>query len=139
MTLAWTTALTVGLAEIDRDHQEFLRRTNDFVEAMRGASGSTRMAPLLGYLDDFARRHHDTEERLMRAHGYPGLSAHQAEHARFRQDLREGLAEQARTGSSAFLTLQLAVALERGLRDHTCGSDLAFADFLRATPPPAPR
>lgn len=133
MTRTSTSELAGSMAEIDRDHREFLRLTQDMVEAMRvsmrGASGAASVAPLLGYLIGYAPHHFATEERLMRARGFPGLRAHQAEHARFDQDVREALAEYARAGSSASLTLRIVEALCMGVRDHMCRSDAAFADF----------
>jgi hemerythrin len=130
MPIEWTPELTVGVAEIDCDHQELLWHVNVFLEAMEAARGAAAIAPLFQFLNDFMRHHFETEEQLMRSSRYPDLSVHQAEHRQFLQGLKRDFAEYQRTGPSATITTRLGESLGKNLRDHMAGTDKALCDFI---------
>ena len=132
MTLAWTADLAVGVDEIDRQHQEIIRLSSGFLEALRTASGAAAVAALLPPLTACVRHHFETEERLMRTRGYPDLAAHRAEHSRYERELERLAADHQRTGPSAAITLRLAEHLVDHLRGHFCGPDLEIGRFLLA-------
>jgi hemerythrin len=126
--LTWTPALRVGIAELDRQHQELFRRADAFLEALDGCSDRD-VDRLLGFLREYAATHFVDEEAWMRAVGYPELEAHHLEHERFLADLDFF------AGSGA---LAVATWLVRWLHGHVVRSDGEAARFAlaRAAAPP---
>ena len=86
MPLAWSPSLAIGVEEIDAQHEELFRRAERLVRALR-TGDRAGVDALFTYLAGYAEKHFLVEERLMEGAGYPGLAAHRAAHARFRDDL----------------------------------------------------
>lgn len=92
---AWNEALSVGIDEIDAQHQEFLALVHRLSEAL--AQGGSRKA-LIATFDDviaYAKAHFATEEASMAKFQFEELHDHRIEHLRFcckMEHLRRGLA-----------------------------------------------
>ena len=117
--LTWTPALSVGVAEIDAQHQELFRRANAFIDAIETPE---RTAELLAYLRDHARVHFSAEERWMAEEGYPDLEPHRREHAGFLDQLGE--LDAARQLPEP---IEVARWLVRWLHEHVVVADTAAA------------
>ncbi len=83
MGSTWTKALSVGVPEIDGQHQEILSRADYMLaaahEGVGGAEVERRMLLLAEYMQD----HFAAEERRMRDCRYPRAAEHAAEHRQF--------------------------------------------------------
>jgi hemerythrin len=131
MALRWTSALALGVAEIDAQHQELFRRFERLEDAIL-AHDRSEAARLLDYLRDHVREHFATEEVLMRAVGYPRLAEHGAEHGAFAAEIAKLEIARERDGTTATLVLKLDQDLGGWLRDHIYTSDVALARFVQA-------
>lgn len=79
--ISWSSAMSVGVAVLDRDHQvliELIRRIDD----AREEDGDVRplLAEVLAELVAYTVYHFNREEHVMAACGYPELEAHRDEH-----------------------------------------------------------
>lgn len=97
-TLAWSDALALGHASIDRDHQVFIRLLNQAITA-EDRDLATAYADLMEHL----REHFAYEEGLMATYGFFAIDCHAAEHQRvlgemerINEDLRAGRLDRAR-------------------------------------------
>lgn len=128
MTLQWTQALSVGIPEIDAQHQELFRRVDRLIAATL-ANDHGETGAMLAFLAEYAVSHFTTEERYMRDVGYPGLPRHREEHERFVADL-EALGRDFRDGGA---TTDLVGRVNRQvgdwLRGHVCVTDMAMGRF----------
>lgn len=131
MVIEWTPSLSVGVEEIDRQHQELFRRAERLILALR-VNDRSELARLLEFLAEYADAHFALEEREMIGRAYPDLEEHRAEHDAFRdtlatlgRDLEEG-------GTSPLLVLTVHNWLSDWLRRHVGGADQALGRFLRA-------
>jgi len=136
LALQWTSALSVGVEEIDEQHQELFRRVDRLLDAMlandRGEAGR-----LVAFLLEYVEFHFAAEEALMQRCRFPGAAAHEAEHAALAAGVRE-LAEDFRAqGATAALVLRLERELCDWLRDHVYLSDAALGRFVLASRPEA--
>ena len=125
----WKEEYAVQIPSIDAQHRNLFRIGAELNEAMRNGQGKMVLAKTLDRLVQYTVVHFDTEERLMRQHGYPDLAAHKTEHdalttkvKAFQADLQSG---------RAFITVQLLQFLRDWLDHHIKGSDQRYAPFLR--------
>ena len=126
----WTAQLSVGVDEIDAQHQELYRRINVFLAALAEKRGAAELEPLVRWLREYVREHFAEEQRLMEFCFYPGLGEHLAEHHRFEEDY-EALAEELqRTGPTFGLARRLLALLVDWLDRHLATTDRAFGTFL---------
>jgi hemerythrin len=129
VALQWTTALSVGVPQIDAQHQELFRRADRLLEAMI-ARDRTEAGRLIGFLREYALVHFGAEEELMRERRFPGYEVHKAEHDAFAAEL-EGLAAlHATDGPTAALVLHLERRVCDWLRGHVTFTDVALGRFL---------
>ncbi len=129
MALQWTSALSLGLAETDSQHQELFRRAARLLDGLRSGVPE-EIGGLIDFLHEYAVVHFGAEEAAMRAAGYPGYIRHKAEHDRFIGDLVALAKEHERRGSGAFIALKVSRWLTEWLGDHVSGTDAEMARFL---------
>ena len=132
--LQWTSALAVGVPQLDEQHQELFRRAERAILALR-AGDRAEVLPLLVYLDEYVAHHFEAEERLMRELGYPGREAHAAAHQAFRADFAAVLRDYRRSGPTALVALTVHNWLSDWLRKHVGGVDVELGRFVAARRP----
>jgi hemerythrin len=129
MPLQWTQALSVGIPEIDEQHQELFRRVDSVLVALLQGDAS-EVARLLAFLDEYVVVHFGAEERFMLENGYPGYGAHKAEHDGFVEDLRELDREREARGITPALVARVSHAVSDWLRGHIQVTDKALGRFM---------
>lgn len=123
---AWSPALSVGHAVLDAQHERLLLVCG----RLFGAAGSMNKGDFLALLNDLAslvHEHFETEEHILREHGYPNFLAHQAEHDALRGRLTDLLYEAIYDRFDTDGLPQLARDL---VLNHLRDCDLAFKGFL---------
>ena len=128
MPLEWTPALSVGIEEIDDQHQELFRRAGRLVEGIRRGDPE-EIDELVDYLHRYAVSHFGAEELAMRAASYPSYARHKAEHDRFIADLLELSIENEESGG-AFVAVKIDHWLSGWLRDHVSRVDAELGGYL---------
>ncbi len=129
--IQWSPSLSVGVPEIDAQHQELFRRAERLVTALRSGDRG-EVAPLVRYLADYVVQHFSAEERYMREIGYPHLEGHRAAHDTFRHDLAEMIADYERKGPTPLVALTMHNWLSDWLRRHVGGLDVDIGRFADA-------
>jgi len=123
----WIEDYTVGVAEIDQDHQRLFALAESMRLAMQAGKGKEFLRALLGALLDYTSSHFAREEALMERAGYPGLTEHRRQHDALRARVRE-LQERAASGE-VMMTIEVAAFLVDWLKRHTITSDRNIAAF----------
>ena len=131
MALQWTSALSVGVPDLDAQHQELFRRIDRLLDAMLHNDRS-EAGQLLDFLRAYVVDHFAAEERLMAEVGYPDAASHIGEHRRFAATLREVDREFLEGGPTAALVLKLEQQAVGWLRDHVYFTDVALGRFVHA-------
>ncbi|HTN50787.1 MAG TPA: bacteriohemerythrin [Anaeromyxobacter sp.] len=134
MALRWTSALEIGVPEIDKQHEELFERVDRLYEAIlaKDRAGAVRF---LDYLRDYVEQHFQLEDGLMEALSYPDRAAHTAEHAHFAgvvADLTRTLLAQ---GATAGLVHRVEREVTAWLSTHIYSADLALGRFVQARHP----
>lgn len=126
--LEWTDRFSVGVAEIDAQHQRIVGMINRLREAEERGAARADVSEILVEMTDYLDEHFGTEEKYMERFGYPDLKMHRGEHVAFaRKTLafcrafregRESLAEVLRF-------------LETWLLDHILMTDAKYGPCFR--------
>ena len=127
--LAWRETFSVGVQEIDEQHQHLIAMLNQVADLAERGRDDGRLAAILIRLVRYTEVHFALEERLMRLHCYPSAVAHIGQHqALIRKvlDFRNHL----RNGGPALIS-ELLLFLTQWLERHILGSDRRLGAFLR--------
>lgn len=86
----WKPSYSVGNPMMDAQHKKLLALCVRAAECLEEDSEETneRFHAILLELETYAREHFHAEESLLRESGYPQLTEHMEEHARYLQQLR---------------------------------------------------
>lgn len=79
----WSENLSVGIANIDEQHNRLIQLMGELDEAIRRNEGADVVEDVLTNLFNYAQAHFAAEEELFRKHKYPEMALHELEHQRF--------------------------------------------------------
>lgn len=130
MAIKWHESLSVGVSEIDQQHQELFRRLNQLLEACNQGKGKESVRELVNFLQEYVVEHFATEERLQKQHGFPGYAEHRAKHAEFMRaagELKFTLEEQ---GPTLPFIIAVNKVVVDWLAQHISKMDKEFGRFL---------
>jgi hemerythrin len=126
--LKWTDSLSVGVSDLDLQHQQLVRMINTLHESMAEGHGNLALSQTIEGLINYTQTHFATEETYFARHGYPHAGAHQAQHQAFVaqvQDFKNGF-----DGGELFLSIDVMDFLSSWLVEHIQGSDKEYGPFL---------
>ena len=122
--LEWSDALSVGVREIDAQHQKLVEMINSLNAAMLAQAGRAAQKGVIEGMVDYAGSHFVTEERYMQSFGYSGLPTHKTEHEQF---TKKALDLKSRVQKAGFvLTLEIVDFLRDWLVNHIQKTDKAY-------------
>jgi hemerythrin-like metal-binding protein len=96
--LEWRDEFRIGIAEVDHEHQALIGLINELHAALGTDRTSEGIEEFLGEIYARISAHFALEEKDMRAHRYPELGVHKADHERLLDDIREIMDEQSERG-----------------------------------------
>lgn len=126
----WEDRFSVGIAEIDMQHQKLVQMLNELYDAMKAGKGNDVLGKVLNGMIQYTASHFATEERYMKLHGYPDFAVHKKEHDSLTQQVLE-LQEQFKAGQPV-LSMKVGTFLKGWLVNHISGTDMGYSPFLRA-------
>jgi hemerythrin-like metal-binding protein len=128
--VAWIPEYSVGVAELDLQHQRLFRISRELHDAIRMGDGHERLGGILARIVMYTIDHFATEEELMLRYGFPGVFAHRFEHNKFTIKIsalqREYLAGKADAAEA------LLQDLEQWLHEHVTKRDREYVNFLHS-------
>ncbi len=128
--ITWEDSLSVGVAEIDQQHQQLISLINQLYDAMKQGKGKDVAGKIIDSLIDYTVVHFQTEEKYFEQFGYPETESHKQQHAAFVQqvsDFKEGFVK----GKIA-LSIDMMNFLSEWLQKHIKGSDQQYTQFFQA-------
>ena len=120
--------MSVGVAEMDRQHQKLIDLTNRVYEAMLRGKGNDVLGQVVRELVAYTRSHFAAEEALMTQWGYPSLAEHRGKH----EDLVAQVGKLATELEEKKLGMSVHVVqfLRNWLVEHIQGTDRGYSSFL---------
>lgn len=133
----WRPEYSVGIEEIDAQHQELFRRAGLFIESLKRQSRQ-EIGILLSFLRLYAVTHFGAEEAWMRASNYPATADHEKQHDGFIKDILALSDQHEKKTGQGIEPARVSGWLEKWLKNHVTSTDTDFARHLKATGVPAP-
>lgn len=129
--IAWDESLSVGVAEVDEQHQSIIRLINDLA-ARQGQAEEADAAKALAFLRAYLHDHFDLETELMLDLGYPGLDAHRQQHELFVNHVIFFEIEKEFGVVGEQMLADILVFLKEWFISHIIKDDKALGEFVRS-------
>ncbi len=130
MNMKWTDQLSIGIKEIDQQHQELFISINDLLQAMHEGKGKDEIQKVMEFLDDYVISHFGMEEKYMDQYNYPDIGRHKEQHQSFTtnyNDIKRALETE---GPSSTLVIQTQRKLSDWWLGHIATVDKELGAFL---------
>jgi hemerythrin len=128
MSITWKNEYSVGVPEMDNQHQKLVTLLNQLDESMGKGKGKEVIGKILAELVKYTQTHFSNEEFLLLSHNYPDLSSHKLEHVKltqrvlaFKNDFDAG---------KATLTIPVMNFLENWLVNHIQVRDKLYGKMI---------
>jgi len=130
-TLDWHDSLSAGIADIDKDHKNFIRLLDDFNWAVVNRIGLDEVKNCLQLLVDDAEQHFAREEGMLRQRSYPDVENHVAEHKAVLAALQK-IKAAAISYDLSVEWIELGLKIKGILINHILMEDMKFANFFKS-------
>lgn len=130
MEIGWRNEYSVGIREIDMQHQQLLTRIAEFANLVE--HGGAGLDATMDRLAEHTAALFGTEENLMRRYDYPFIEDHLKQHStfeRFFSELRREINSSQR--DPLYLVFRIQLILVDWQINHTIKSDLHLGHFLQ--------
>lgn len=124
----WRPELSVGIDEIDEQHQTICRLTTDIYLAINSEKPAHILDDYLGQLANYTRLHFSVEESLMRSLNYPGYDQHKKSHERL---LDQCLEIRHKVNAGQMTRLQLLQFLGSWFSEHILHDDQDYGEHFQ--------
>ena len=126
--IKWNDSFSVGVVEIDLQHQKLVALINDLNEAMLQARGKTVLTRILNELVSYTVVHFGTEEKYFEKYQYPYTMSHKKEHCAFIEKVGSFKADF--QSDKVGLSLEVMSFLSEWLQNHIKGTDKKYSAFF---------
>lgn len=133
--IAWSESLSVGVAEMDEEHRQFIARVNDLNRAIVESEDKATVERVMDLMLMEATHHFWHEQQLLTRWNYPQAAEHAATHARLTAQFEHVMKEFADSHISFVWALK-GLHLKQLLVEHLLKEDMKYRDFLRARATP---
>ena len=120
--------MTTGFPEIDAEHQELLRRFNQFHEAVKSHHGKEAVEKTLTFLTSYTATHFAHEEACMNRVHCRAAQTNKAAHDALRLEITKIKTRIASGGIQSLDVVQLEKILGDWLRSHICTVDVQLRE-----------
>ena len=138
MASTWDDKLLLGVREMDAQHKEYFRRTDQLMELCLADVPPREFIKTFDFLRAYVQFHFSHEEGLMAEHAYPEMAFHQSQHRWFAGEV-DVLTSAAQAGDVASHSLKLNALLIDWFRSHIQKVDRKLALYLIERTKPAPK
>jgi len=128
----WIEKYSVGVKEIDRQHQHFFETVNDVI-AMTGQEKVSVEDLLIKITDlnNYAIYHFTTEENLFKHYAYPDAEEHVAAHNTYEEKIDGFMAETEKEGvDTKKIIIEIAEFAGSWLVNHIMKMDQKYTEFM---------
>ena len=131
MFLKWDENLNTDIVWIDKQHKNFFKKMDKFLEASSGGRGGAEAISALKESEDYINTHFDTEERYMMQYDYPATKLHKAKHTKYRSKLKELKVKYNVEGASNNFIREFQLGIIDWYKNHINKFDKEFAAYLK--------
>jgi len=126
--ITWTERLSLGIDEIDNQHQLLVDVINRVYDALIRKARREECSAILEELVRYTHVHFAVEESIFRITHYPEYERHKHHHEALKLQVQQK--QQAYARGDIDLDLELMAFLRRWLEDHILGEDARYVEHL---------
>jgi hemerythrin len=127
-SIKWTDELSVGVVEMDEQHQKLISMINRLISEQKILSTPETIAQLITDMTDYAEVHFRAEEFLLSEYGYEEIDMQVAQHEAFIANTQKFI-EASDVGPN-ILSKELLDYLKQWLVQHILEQDMKYKDFF---------
>lgn len=128
----WTPDLSIGVHEIDTQHQQMMARVSQLQEAVQEGRGETELVSIIEFAAEYVFHHFNAEEQIMLSTEFPAYEKHKAIHDEFVDELVQIVKHFEKGTKRGDLVIRIAQNLDQWIRNHIQGMDQELGAFLKA-------
>ena len=128
--ITWDSSLSVGVSEIDVQHQKLIKMLNELQDAMKQGKSKEVLSGIVSGMITYAGTHFAFEEKYFAQFKYPETAAHKAEHVAFATKVKDFQTKfnEGKTG----ISIEVLNFLSDWLTKHIKGTDKKYGPFFNA-------
>ena len=127
--IQWNAGLSVGIVEIDRQHQRLVEMINDLNDAMKQGKGKDVLGKIINGLTNYTGTHFRIEEKYFDQFRYPDANNHKKAHLDFTKkvtEFKDGFDK-----GNISLSIEIMNFLSNWLQNHIKGIDKKYGPFFK--------
>jgi hemerythrin len=129
--LEWSEDYSVGIPELDIQHRQLMELASELIRVVNLGESVKPDPAIIEKMAEYAERHLQREELVLRVRGYPDYLEHKAEHDAYRRKIVALRAQPDRRD----LGVRIANFLNEWWKSHILISDQEYARYFRRQPP----
>ena len=130
ITLKWSKSISVGIEEIDQQHRDLFSIINDLIHIYKQPGHRNEILRILHAMMKYTERHFSTEDEFMTLYEFPKYLDHRKEHTDYLSKINVFLDGYEKGQDD--LPKDMLMFLTTWWRDHTSGSDMDFAIWVKS-------
>ena len=127
----WSDSLLIGVARIDHQHKELVKKLDDLMEACRKGEGDAEIEKTLRFAVSYVKEHFHDEEELQAQYAYPDMDSHKKLHAEFVMRIIDLVQEFQKSGANIELTTKVNKTLVVWLVNHIRTEDKKLGEHIK--------
>lgn len=124
----WNENLSVGVGEMDDQHQKWIAIINELHESLMEAKDVSSLEEIVKEMEEYTDYHFSAEEDMLEKAGYPDLGRHRRMHFGFRQEILR--IKKDILGGEIVLQTQVMGIMKSWLMDHIQKADKEYGDYI---------
>ena len=124
----WTEKFSVGIDDIDKQHQKWISIVNELHDSIMETRGISTLKELVKEMEEYTDFHFSAEEEMLQKAGWPELDRHKRIHFSFKQQIAQ-LKRDIYSGELV-LRSQVMSVIKNWLIDHILKEDQGYSEFI---------
>ena len=129
--LGWNAGLSVGIAEIDREHQTFVLQVNELNRAIENRIKLSAIRKKMQLILEDWKLHYSREEALLRQWHYPDADEHAKKHEQVNRELHAIMAE-LEHATFGYEWISASLKVRDALLRHLMEEDMQYRDHCNS-------
>jgi len=126
--IEWTEKFSVGIDDIDKQHQKWISIVNELHDSIMEGRGLSILEKLVKEMEEYTDFHFSKEEEMLEKAGWPELDRHKRIHFSFKQQITT-LKRDILSGEIV-LRSQVMSVIKNWLTDHILKEDQEYTEFI---------
>ncbi|MDT8316429.1 MAG: bacteriohemerythrin [bacterium] len=127
--IEWTEEFSVGIEEIDNQHQKWISIVNELHDSIIKTRGISALKELIREMEEYTDLHFSTEEEMLEKAEWPELDRHKRIHFSFKQQVMQ-LKRDIYAGELV-LRSQVMSVIKNWLVEHILKEDREYSKFIK--------